>query len=113
TYTVNLSVVDNAHGCTDNINKKMEILAPPVATVTGGISCAGAPDTLDATGLPGYTYLWQPAADLVDPTIEDPITVNLSQTTTFTVTVTDPIGCTSTYTTDVTVQQAPLQFNWD
>ncbi len=113
TYTVTLHITDNVHGCKDTLKKPMVIVAPPVAIVTGGSVCAGMTDTITASGLSSYTYLWQPDSLLLDPTVASPQTLSLTQTTTFTVVVTDTIGCATTYTTNVTVQQAPLHIEWD
>jgi gliding motility-associated-like protein len=43
----------------------------------------------------GYTYTWAPAASLSDATIFNPVASPLA-TTTYTVTVTDPFGCSGT-----------------
>ncbi|MCU0433034.1 MAG: PKD domain-containing protein [Bacteroidia bacterium] len=99
-------VVDSA-GC--SATTTVTVTQPIQLTATAGASpaavCAGQSVTLTATpagGTPGYTANWQP------------IGVNNLQTTyvpfssgTFTVTVTDLNGCTTTATTSVVVNPQP------
>ncbi len=57
------------------------------------VICPGAPVPLLATG--GTQYSWSPATGLSDPNIADPIATTFDPIT-YTVTVTDAIGCTGT-----------------
>jgi hypothetical protein len=55
----------------------------------------GTTTTLQGSASQGsgdYTYSWEPANLLVDPTIPTPLTVQMEQTTQFTLTVTDEAG---------------------
>lgn len=60
----------------------------------------GENTTLHATHLNQATYVWSPATGLNDYTSPDPV-ATLTDTTTFTVTVTDSLGCT--YVDSVTI----------
>jgi uncharacterized protein (TIGR02145 family) len=67
--------------------------------------------TLHGTTVGGTAPLswhWEPAALLIDPNIQNPVTVNLTTTTTFTLTVTDAINCQSISTRTITVVGLPL-----
>lgn len=56
-----------------------------------------------------YSLLWQPQNLLVDPTAEDPMTLPMATTTTFTLTATDsPSGCSSSDQTIVYVSGGAL-----
>ena len=68
----------------------------------GGGTIGGSP-----TGAPGSTYSWAPATGLSSTTVANPV-ANPTATTTYSVTVTDPNGCTSV--DDVTVTINPLPF---
>ena len=58
----------------------------------------GASTTLNGSGsggTPSYSYAWEPAALLINPNSNTTATVNLYETTTFYLTVTDSNGCVS------------------
>jgi uncharacterized protein (TIGR02145 family) len=62
-----------------------------------------------ATGGTGpLTWHWEPAGMLVNPNVQNPVTVNLAITTIFTLTLTDSLGCQSTSGITVTVSGIPL-----
>ncbi|MDP2386697.1 MAG: PKD domain-containing protein [Bacteroidota bacterium] len=115
TYTVSLFIADTQFGCKDTLHKPMEIIAPPNATAMGGDTCAGKPTFLYTVGNPDYTYVWHPGTLIQgsDSTNANPQTINLTQTTTFTVEVTNGGGCKDTITTTVNIQQEPAQIDWD
>lgn len=112
TYTVTLAISDTQYGCKDTIRKPMWIITPPVATLGGRDTCAGAPTQLLATGQPSYTYVWHPGTHLSDSTVANPI-ATLTVPTVFTVEITDPNGCTNTVTKSLYIQQPPKSMNWD
>lgn len=112
TYTILLAISDTQYGCKDTIRKPIQIVPMPTATVTGQDTCAGKPSQLGVIGQPGYTYVWHPGKNLNDSTIANPIST-FSNTTTFTVEVTDPNGCTTAVTHQVYIQQPPPSINWD
>lgn len=59
-------------------------------------------------GSPAYNYSWSPSELLVNPNIADPHTVNLNQTTVFTLTVTDANGCSQSDQVVVTITGGAL-----
>lgn len=95
TYTVTIS---NEEGCTSVVSKNITALPRPNATITGNTNlCAGNSTTLIATG--GISYLWN------DGTITS--FKNISETGTYSVTVTDNNGCSAVASTTVIVNEAP------
>jgi gliding motility-associated-like protein len=88
--------------------------ATSLVTVSSGLIVSAGPDdticfggstVLNATPSgAGYTYAWSPAAGLSSTSVSSP-TANPSVTTTYTVLVTDPGGCTGT--ASVTVYSDP------
>ncbi|MBL7924791.1 MAG: PKD domain-containing protein [Bacteroidia bacterium] len=97
TYTV---VVTNAFGCqgsgTFNVTEGGTGLSPtPVNVVT----CQGTNITLDA-GNPGMNYLWSTGA--VSQTI------NVNSSGSYQVTITDPGGCSASFTNNVNLQPLPI-----
>ncbi len=60
-------------------------------------------------GSGNYQYSWEPAAKLINPNIQVPSTVNLTETTLFTLTATDNVGeCYDADDITVTVTGGPL-----
>ncbi len=110
TTTYTLTVTD-VNGC--SISRDITVVVVPDLTAIASASdlligtCPTSTSTLDVTafgGEPGYTYLWAPAATLNNPAIKSPVAKPLV-TTTYTVTVTDNNGCTTT--ANVTIVVAP------
>ncbi|MDX9773080.1 MAG: PKD domain-containing protein [Bacteroidales bacterium] len=106
TYTV---LVTDVNGCT--ATSSLTITVAPVLSATATASdpnigtCPSSTSTLDVIvtgGEPGYTYSWLPVTDLSDPLIKNPV-AKPAVTTTYTVTVTDNNGCTTTAPVTVTV----------
>jgi len=76
--------------------------ANPAQICVGGVSVLSA-NAVGGTGV--YTYLWQPAAGLSNPTVANPV-ASPAETTTYTVTVNDGMA-QATGTVTVTVLPAP------
>jgi hypothetical protein len=77
------------------------------------VFCSGGSATLGympaATGGHSpYSYVWRPAAGLSSASAANPVTY-VANTTTYTLQVTDSLGCTSTSSTVVTVNYPPDQ----
>ncbi|MDQ3046072.1 MAG: gliding motility-associated C-terminal domain-containing protein [Bacteroidota bacterium] len=96
TYTV--MAVDGI-GCTgfDTVTIAVNP-APFVDAGFGAGICSG--DNIQLGGSGSGTYMWSPAATVSDPTLADPI-VNPTVTTTYSLTVTDGIGCTNSDTVSI------------
>ena len=92
-YTVTLSIVDEETGCTDEISKLMIITDKPGIDLFSDGACEGDSVQLVATG--GVTYEWSPSTGLDNPNIPNPIAA-IDSTTTYSVTVTDAVGCSDT-----------------
>ena len=102
TYTVSIS---NGLGCTWTLSHNIGINDP-----SNGIFAKADPDliipgkktqltTVDRTG---YSYKWSPADGLSDVNVFNPMAMP-DKTTTYTVTVTDELGCTATASVTVKV----------
>jgi gliding motility-associated-like protein len=105
TTTYDITVTD-ANGCT-GISQYTQIVNPlPVADAGPDAAvCGGLATTLNATG--GVAYSWSPAIGLSATNVADPVASPAAQTT-YTVTVTDANGCTSTDDIVVFVNPLPI-----
>ena len=111
TKRVALKITDR-YGCFKIVERTIVVTLPPIAAILSqvntntntGIATAGA-----TSGTPPYTYLWN------DPGAQTTATaIGLSQGS-YTVTVTDSKGCTSTKTVIITSvdQQAPFEIRYN
>ncbi len=100
TYRV---TVTNAASCTAISTKEVIVNANPTAAIAGPNStCAGVPVTLTASG--GGTYAW----NTTPPQTTAAITVTpASSPTTYIVTVTSGLGCTSSVSKTITINPLP------
>ena len=98
-YTVR---VTNAANCQSPLSAATTVTVNTLPVVNAGTDRTipnGTSTTLNATvtGASPFTYSWTPASQLVNATIEDPTTVNLTSTTIFTLTATSTVtGCSNT-----------------
>ncbi|PSJ76097.1 hypothetical protein C7N43_15585 [Sphingobacteriales bacterium UPWRP_1] len=93
TYNV---TVTNAGGCTATASASVTVNNITAPTIPAAVICPGQNTTLNAG--PGYTnYQWSTGAT------GQSITVNPSVNTTYTVTVTNAAGCTTTASADITI----------
>lgn len=91
-YLVRLTVIAN-EGCTDFMEKKAIVYEIPEVKVSEDVEISqGFTTQLIAEG--GYSYQWLPAESLDNSTVANPI-AQPSETTTYTVRVTDKYGCVS------------------
>jgi len=101
-YTV---TADDGTGClaSDTVTVVVSPLPIAFAGFDQGV-CGGGSVQLNATG--GVIYQWTPTTGLSNPNIPNPVVTFSSDTVTYTVTVTNIIGCQNTDA--VTVWQEPL-----
>jgi len=98
TYTL---MVTDALGCSGMDMVTISVNPAPFADAGFGAAiCMG--DNIQLSGNGAGTYLWSPAATLDDATLTSP-TASPVATTTYTLTITDAIGCTGTDTATVFV----------
>jgi len=112
TYNVLLRVTSN-NGCIGQITKPVLIHPTPVADAGPDKSIAYGTNTIlqgTASGGTGsLTYHWEPANLLINPNASNPVTLNLTATTDFTLTAIDPItGCHHSDVMTVTILGGPL-----
>jgi hypothetical protein len=91
--------VTNAHGCSAGDSAVVTIHAKPIVSVSDIAFCAGSSGILDA-GNSGATYLWS--------TNETTQTISVSQSGTYSVTVTDANGCSASDAAVVTIHANPI-----
>ena len=81
------------------------VTAPSIAplTVCSGTSIVVGPTSVD----PSLSYLWSPTTGLSNPTIANP-TATLTASQTYTLTITNPIGCQAVSTVVIGVNPTPV-----
>ena len=92
--------------CSATSSTTVTVNSNPIASAGGsftlpncsptGIVIGGAPTASGGTGIGTYTYAWSPTAGLTPSNVANPTVQGISNTTTFTVTVTDGNGCLAT-----------------
>lgn len=117
TTTYEISYLEDVY-CEGETSGSAEVTVNPAAAVDAGTDETipyGTSTTLNgsATGGSGnYSIQWEPAAKLLDANVLSPQTVNLTETTIFTLTVTDTQGnCETTDQVTVTIEGGPLGIN--
>ena len=104
TYTV---VVNDVNGCTSSNQVTVTVNPLPIANAGPDRAiCEGEPTVLGSIALPAVNYNWDNASTLDNASKAQPI-ANPITTTTYTVTLTDLKGCTSTDQVIVNVNLAP------
>ncbi len=111
--TTTYELVTTDGSCTDTARVKVTIVPGPTASggpdqhifIYNSVQIGGSP-----TGPSGSTYRWRPPTGLNDSTISNPI-ASPTVTTTYTVFVTNALGCTSSDT--ITVFILPQIVIWD
>lgn len=113
-YTVTLVVANDATPiCYDTIQKTITVYDSLVAIVspTDTLVCPNQPVNLWAEGHCGaepYTYFWGPSAGLSDPNIQNPVAINLNNTTYF-VTVYDAAGDSAVQVVNISIDPGCCQ----
>lgn len=93
--------IKTAEGCTITSSINIRVSGPEVEITSEKETLSpGESIRLFASG--AFTYVWEPAEGLSDPTASDPI-ASPERTTTYRVTGTDDIGCTATAEITITV----------
>lgn len=113
-YNISLQVV-NVFSCTREINLQKSLstfptdfrISPPVSI------CQGNSTLLEAAGLGGGTFRWQPESGLSDPQSPTPL-ASPAVTTLYTVAIEDANGCQEEASVLVSVQPAlAVDFRWE
>ena len=100
-------IVQDSLGCSDTTSFFVD-LTPPLTVDAGSNQTICYTDTayLQATivgGAAPYSISWSPGFNLIDSTVADPIRVPDSNSTLYTVTIADSVGCTATDTVRISV----------
>ncbi len=99
-------VATDVWGCVDSLIFSIAVNPLPVVNMSSDTAiCAGSTAQLIASG--GVFYSWTPSSSLTNSNIPNPV-AHLSDTTAYTVLVTDANGCTGSKTTTVTVNPLPF-----
>ena len=99
TYTVGAGTA-----CEASSTLQVNVQVPPADAGQDDALCFG--DTLQLNASGGSVFSWAPATDLSDANIADPLAFPTS-TATFTVTVTDGLGCSASDDVTITVNALP------
>ena len=102
---VTLSITSD-DGCIDSLTQVVNIELLSLTLEDSILVCNGTPTPLNPGANPSLTYSWMPAEDLDDPESPNPL-ANPSETTVYTVEVTDAAGICSTEAS-VTVVVPPV-----
>ncbi|WPU95079.1 gliding motility-associated C-terminal domain-containing protein [Mucilaginibacter sabulilitoris] len=104
-YTV---IVTSEAGCSSTAHTSLAVNSRPVVTVEEPTTiCMGNSTTLNASAPGNNQYSWSPATGLSDPNVRNPV-ANPTQTTAYTVKVTNDKQCFTTKTVTLTVLPPPI-----
>ncbi|MCB9282818.1 MAG: gliding motility-associated C-terminal domain-containing protein [Lewinellaceae bacterium] len=95
-------IITTAFDCKDTVSNDIPIELTTVDLADTIILCYGDTTALNPNGNPGYAYNWSPATGLSDPAAMNP-DVFATETTTYTVNITNFTGDTCEITRSVTV----------
>lgn len=96
-YQVNLIATSN-QGCADTTSSTVEVFSLPEVNLGGNVTTCGTSIVLDA-GNPGASYSWN--------TFATSQTITATNNGTYSVTITDANGCTSSDVANVTLNSTP------
>lgn len=106
--------VTNANGCQSALSAATNTVINALPVVNAGTDATiphGTSTTLNATvtGTGPFTYSWSPSSQLVNATVEDPTTTNLSATTEYTLTaISTATTCANSGTVTISISGGPL-----
>ena len=108
-YTVQLTVRNPNGTCSSQKTQTVPVYAAPQASASANpavVMYGGSSQLSASAGVGGqFNFQWQPADKVVNPNSQNTTTVGLQETTTFTVTVTNPQGgCSSTAQVTVSIE---------
>jgi len=109
TQTYQVNVVDSAL-CDASDTVTVWVNDQLIASAVGDSVCDGQIGNLNSNATGGtapYSYQWYPSTFLVPTDISNPLVLGLTQTTTYTLVVTDDISCTDTTTATMTFVPLP------
>ncbi|MFT3910580.1 MAG: PKD domain-containing protein [Ferruginibacter sp.] len=105
--TTTYTVIGNIGTCSDTSQVTIKVAPYPDANAgPDSIVCIGFNAQLHATG--GSSYTWSPATYLSNPNIANPMVIHPDVSTTYTVSVTDTLGCTRAMESTVNITVIPL-----
>ncbi len=105
TTIYNVGITD-ANGCTGSGSVTITVNPLPTILISPNTAiCIGSNTTLSASG--GTSYLWNPATGLNNPASSNPVSTPVNSTT-YSVIVTDALGCLNTASISVTVNLLPV-----
>ncbi len=104
--TMNFTVmVTDSNACINYDTTTVNVFR--ISTIADTTFCVGDSVQLNVFGSPGNTFVWTPSAGLSDPNIIDPWAAP-ANTTTYTVTVTDVVGCVDQDSVTINILSAPI-----
>ena len=104
--TITYQVIGNIGTCSDTSDVTIIVAPyPPANAGPDSTICIGFSAQVFASG--GSSYIWSPTTYLSNPFIPNPQVIHPAGNITYTVTVTDTLGCTKAITDVVTVTVIP------
>lgn len=104
--------VTTEDGCMSSATQEIEVNLIDINVPGAIIYCSTEGITLNPGGNPNYDYVWSPSTGLSGTDIASPFVSNLTQTTNYTVTVTNG-NCTLTRTVEILVPDIQLQADFE
>ena len=111
TIIVELTVTTE-DGCVATFSQEVEVNLIDINVPGSIIYCSTGGITLNPGGNPDYDYNWAPSSGLSASNVASPVISNLTQTTNYSVTVTNG-NCTLTRTVEILVPDIPLQADFE
>jgi len=117
TGTYTLSITSNGSKCILSSTVKISYITPPTVVISKDTSiCFGTSVQLNASianpGPGSYSYSWLPSAGLSNPSINNPVASPATAgPNVYTVTITDPLGCSGGSSKSTTITVFPKYSN--